>query len=208
LTIGYFTINCKSNVRVAPVADATTVTVYVPCGVAAAEGVGVGVGDDPAVLLTAPPPQPAISRARKSKGAPAKISRVLLREFLANKTHPPSNALDRTSHVPDINETGFLFPLLVKLLKLLAAAGAVVLMKTLSLPPSMLRSIDLGRKPHCVPAGSPLQLNDKTPGRPEIVRAINSYLANPPAGTVMELGVPPETEREKSTGLLTITPTD
>ena len=35
------------------------------------------------------------------------------------------------------------------------------------------------------------------------MRASNSYLANPPAGTVIALGVPPETDREKSTGLLT-----
>ena len=97
---------------------------------------------------------------------------------------------------------------MVKPLKLLAAVGAVVLIKTLRFPASMLRSIDLGRKLHCAPAGSPLQLNDRTPGRPATVRASNSYLANPPTGTVMELGVPPETEREKSTGLLTTTPTD
>jgi len=76
--------------------------VYVPCGVAVEDVVGVGVGDGAAVLLTAPPPQPAMSRASKSKGAPAKISRVL-REFLANKTHPPSNAPDRTSHVPNVD---------------------------------------------------------------------------------------------------------
>jgi hypothetical protein len=103
----YLTISCKSNVRVAPVAEATTVTVYVPCGVAVAGGVGVGVGDGSAVLLTAPPPQLAMSRTSENKAAPAKIGPLLLREFLPNKTHPPSNALDRTSHVPDMNGREF-----------------------------------------------------------------------------------------------------
>jgi len=166
----------------------------VPCGVAVEEGVGVGVGDGAALLLTAPPPQPAMSNTRENKLPAANIGRARPGKFLGNKTHPTTKPKERASHILDISGKEFLFPLIVEAL---AAAAAVVLMKTLSLPLSMLRSMVLGRKLHCAPAGSPLQLNDNTPGRPEIVRASNSYLANPPAGTVIALGVPPETDREK-----------
>ena len=166
----YFTTSCKSTVRVAPVADATTVTVYVPCGVGVEEGAGVGVGTAVAVLLPEPPPHPATSSIRENKAPAAKIGSALLREFLAKKTHPASKAQDQASHIPDVKGKSSPPPLIVSVL---AADGAVVLMKTLSLPPSMLRSIVFDEKLHCAPAGSPLQLNDKTPGRPEIVRASN-----------------------------------
>ena len=128
----------------------------------------MGVGDGSAVLLTAPPPQPAMSRTSENKAAPAKIGRLLLREFLANKLHPANIPQDRANQVPTMSWSGPLLPLIVKLL---AAAGAVVVMTRLSLPASILRSIDLGAKLHCAPAGSPLQLNDRTPGSPAIVRA-------------------------------------
>ena len=84
----------------------------------------MGVGDGAALLLTAPPPQPAMSSTRENKLPAANIGRARPGEFLGNKTHPTTKPKERASHILDISGKGFLFPLIVEALAAAGSGGA------------------------------------------------------------------------------------